>query len=607
MKEREIMRILKISKLRTFLVGIMMMTILLCCSSQVQAAQLLHDVLPPQLPHDGDYTYTVTNDQAQIAGYIGLVDGGVVTIPSTIGGFPVTSIGPYAFFSDSSAIRGPASIIIPQGVTGIGDYAFYGCSGLTSIIIPQGVTSIGVEAFSDCTSLTNITVAVDNSNHESIDGVLYNKAGTSLIACPGGLTKISIPQGVTSIGDYAFYSCPGLTSINIPNSVTSIGVGAFTYCLGLTSIIIPQGVTSIGDTAFAQCRDLTSISVPQGVTGIGDYAFQSCSGLSSISIPQGVTSIGDNAFQFCSGLTSITFNSAATTIYDDASTIPVTTTIIGYAPSTAKDYATKYNRMFQVIGAAPKTLQSIAITTPANNLSYNIGDSLDITGLVVTGTYSDGSTQPQSITTANVTGFNSTAVAANQVLSITVNGMTATYKVQIVAAPPAFSSPSVIIYQDANGNYVSCNYLNALSNASMKKTLISDLSATELANLPIFVIAANGSVINYEAAIGKGESYAVALNDSSLNKAIAPVPTKQMNADGTVSSVQVGFTFVTAVDSLSGNTVVNVTVTAPNMTGVTVKDVAATYTASLGAWRAILTGSVTVSASDITLTTAATT
>ena len=540
MKEREIMRILKISKLRTFLVGIMMMTILLCCSSQAQAAlpQLLHDVLPPQLPHDGDYTYTVTNDQAQIAGYIGLVDGGVVTIPSTIGGFPVTSIGPYAFFSDSSAIRGPASIIIPQGVTGIGDYAFYGCSGLTSIIIPQGVTSIGVEAFSDCTSLTNITVAVDNSNHESIDGVLYNKAGTSLIACPGGLTNISIPQGVTSIGDYAFYSCPGLTSINIPNSVTSIGDDAFTYCLGLTSISIPQGVTSIGDNAFAQCRGLTSISIPQGVTGIGDNAFQSCNSLISISIPQGVTSIGDNACQFCSGLTSITFNSAATTIYDDASTIPVTTTIIGYAPSTAKDYAAKYNRMFQVIGAAPKTLQSIAITTPANKLSYNIGDSLDITGLVVTGTFNDGSTNVVPITAANITGFNSSNAVTNQVLTITINGMTVTYDVQIVVAAVSTNiAPNIIIYQDANGKYVSVNYLTALSNTSMKTALKNALGTDELSNLPIYVTADNGKTINYLAAINKSENYATAINDSAVAISTAPVPTEQMNADGSVTSL----------------------------------------------------------------------
>jgi hypothetical protein len=148
-----------------------------------------------------------------------------------------------------------------------------------------------------------------------------------------------------------------------------------------------------------------------------------------------VTSIGDCAFGF-TGITSITFNSATTTIYNDVYTIPATATIVGYDPSTAKAYAKKYGNPFQVIGTPTSaTLQSITITTPATKLSYNIGDSLNIIGLVVTGTYSDGSTAPEAITAANVTGFNSTAVAANQVLTVTVNGKNVTYEVQIVAAP----------------------------------------------------------------------------------------------------------------------------------------------------------------------------
>jgi hypothetical protein len=134
----------------------------------------------------------------------------------------------------------------------------------------------------------------------------------------------------------------------------------------------------------------------------------------------------------CRGLTSITFNSATTTIYDDPSTIPAATMIVGYDLSTAKNYATKYGNPFLVIGTTPKTLQSIAITTPATKLSYNIGDSLDITELVVTGTYSDGSTKVESITAANITGFNN-SIARTETLTIAVDSQTATYQVQIVA------------------------------------------------------------------------------------------------------------------------------------------------------------------------------
>ena len=344
MKEGDNMRILKISKVNTFLVSIMMMAVLLCCSSQVQADQ------------SGDYTYDVMDGEAQITGYTGT--GGVVTIPSTLGGFPVTSIGDQAFMGNP----------------------------ITSISIPEGVTSISDIAFATCFDLTSITVANNNLNYKSIDGMLFNKAGTSLIACPEGLTSISIPQGVTSIGNYA----------------------------------------------FAYCNNITNFSIPQGVKSIGDGAFLNCLGLTSISISQGVTSIGDKAFFACDSLTNITFNSATTIIADSADTIPATTIIIGHDPSTAKDYAAKYSRTFEVISTT-NTLQSIAITTPATKLSYSIGDKLDINGLVVTGTYSDGSTKVESITAANISGFNSTTAVVDQVLTITVGTKTTTYKVQIVA------------------------------------------------------------------------------------------------------------------------------------------------------------------------------
>ncbi|MDR3602818.1 MAG: leucine-rich repeat protein [Desulfosporosinus sp.] len=373
------MRVLKISKASTFLIGLMMMTILLCCSSQVQADQ------------DGDFTYTVTNNQAQITSYTGA--GGVVTTPNTLGGYPVTSIGATAF---------------------------RGCTGLTSISISQGVTSIGGEA-----------------------------------------------------------SAHGFASF-----------GAFQSCTGLTSISIPQGVTSIGASVFGDCTGLTSISIPQGVTNIGDAAFSGCTGLTTISIPQGVTSIGNAAFYGCIGLASITFNSA-TTIYDDPTTIPATTTIIGYDPSTAKDYASKYNRMFEDIGGSTKTLQSIAITTPATKLIYNIGDKLDITELIVTGTYSDGSTKVEPITAAYVTGFNSAITATNQVLTITISGQTVAYKVQIVAAPTTANgdiedTKTGTIYQEADYR----------SNTKTFDTMINQIIGEDTPNQ--FTYAYGGNKFNFD-------------------------------------------------------------------------------------------------------------
>ena len=137
------------------------------------------------------------------------------------------------------------------------------------VVIEDGVTSIGESAFYSCKSLTSIT----------------------------------IPDSVTSIGFTAFYACSSLTSITIPGSVTSMERSAFEFCTGLKSVTISDGVTSIGESAFINCYSLTSITIPDSVTSIENYAFANCSNLTSITILKSVTSIGKNAFKDCYNLT----------------------------------------------------------------------------------------------------------------------------------------------------------------------------------------------------------------------------------------------------------------------------------------------------------------
>lgn len=201
-----------------------------------------------------------------------------ITIPSGL-----TSIGEMAFFNCSAL----TSVTIPNGVISIGNFAFGSCTGLKSITIPSSVTSIENNIFQDCTGLTNITVDSSNPSFCSESGVLFNKDKTTLIYYPLGKTgSYTIPDGVTAIGDYAFYYCSGLTSVTIPSSVTSIGESAFQHCTGLTSITIPNSVTSIVNLAFWDCDSLTIVYIPSGVNFVPDK-----SGLTGDFISQTATKI----------------------------------------------------------------------------------------------------------------------------------------------------------------------------------------------------------------------------------------------------------------------------------------------------------------------------
>ena len=261
--------------------------------------------IPESVIYYGD-TYEVTS----IAPYAFYDCSGLtsVTIPNS-----VTSIGRSAFYGCS----GLTSVTIPNSVTSIGDYAFCGCSSLTSVTIPESVTSIESSAFSSCNGLTSIVVNGNNSKYDSrenCNAIIETQSNKLLLGCK----NTTIPNSVTSIGDYAFYYCSGLTSITIPSSVTSIGDYAFYYCRGLTSITIPSSVTSIGDYAFYYCSGLTSVTIPNSVTSIGNGAFWGCSGLTSVTIPNSVTNIGYKAFQGCSGLTSVTIPNSVTSIGESA-------------------------------------------------------------------------------------------------------------------------------------------------------------------------------------------------------------------------------------------------------------------------------------------------
>ena len=257
--------------------------------------------------------------------------------------------------------RSLTSLVIPDSVTNIGDYAFSGCRSLTNIVIPNSVTSIGDNAFEYCFSLSNLIIP---------DGVTSIGDG-AFVGCTS-LSSVVIPDSVSCIGNNAFWGCESLTDIVIPNSVTSIGESAFYECSSLTEVVIPDSVTSIGDKAFFCCRSLTDIVIPESVVNlkgnpfcrwdgelkclspyfiydnkvlfdkdkskiiafrdknttsyvipdsvscIGDRAFYGCSSLSSVVIPDSMTSIGTWTFCGCSSLSSLVIPDGVTSIGDNA-------------------------------------------------------------------------------------------------------------------------------------------------------------------------------------------------------------------------------------------------------------------------------------------------
>ncbi|MBR4828639.1 MAG: leucine-rich repeat protein [Muribaculaceae bacterium] len=314
-------------------------------------------------PRDSYYQYLVHNDlvyyimsdtEVKLTGSGVLPSGpefdlphphqGDYVIPSAIywdgKTYTVVEIGDYAFDDTDCGTSGLTSVIIPNTVTSIGNYAFNQCIALTSIEIPNTVTSIGDWAFCDCSGLTSM---------ELPDSII--SIGQCTFCYCTGLTSIDIPRSVTEIGWNAFSWCSGLTSVAIPESVTAIGQGAFSRCSGLKSIVveggntvydsrndcnaiietasntlitgcmntvIPSTVVAIDTEAFEGCSGLTGIDIPNSVTSIGNGAFFECSGLTSIVIPEFVTKICKRTFSRCYSLISVNLPNSVTSIDDYA-------------------------------------------------------------------------------------------------------------------------------------------------------------------------------------------------------------------------------------------------------------------------------------------------
>lgn len=204
----------------------------------------------------------------------------------------VTQIGEYAFYKSTGLTR----VKMPDSLTGIQENAFSGCTGLTHVAIPDNVTEIDGEAFLECTALeyAEIGRAVQHIRYRAFQN------------CQA-MTKVVIPDSVTELGNQAFLGCTSLGDVTIGSGVKTIGKYAFSGCTALTGIVLPNNVTSVGESVFSECTNLKTVTLSQRLTSIPQYMFNK-SGLTQVTIPDGVTTIGNRAFAYCEELEEVSLS-----------------------------------------------------------------------------------------------------------------------------------------------------------------------------------------------------------------------------------------------------------------------------------------------------------
>ena len=492
------------------------------------------NVVIPDTVSYNDTTYNVT--ELKVVGYYGTFDN-CTGLTSVIIPNSVTTIGDYAFY----VCTGLTSVIIPNSVTTIGEYAFNNCTGLTSVTIPASVTTICEGVFKSCTGLTSVTIpnsvttigdwafnectglATLNFNAINCSDFVYgyhpfNRCPISTITIGDSVQRIpkyfaynldslrtlTIGNSVTSIGIYAFYHCTGLTSVTIPNSVTTIGNYAFNDCTQLTSVTIGNSVTTIGTSAFNGCTQLTSVTIGNSVTSIGGSAFDGCIGLTSVTIPTSVTTIGIDVFNGCTGLTTLNFNAINCNDFNYSSPFegsPISTITIG-------DSVKYIPRFFA------DNLNSLRTLTIGNSVtSIGYGAFFDCSSLTSV-------TIPNSVTTIGTCAFfyctGLTSVVIGPVDTIggqAFCGCTSIGRIDVKSVTPPTISISSSSFGDVSSTvpvYIPCGSLSNYSSSDWG-TIFSNLQESQVFS---FGVAVNDSAMGM----------ASILSDTCANTAIQAYP-----------------------------------------------------------------------------------
>ncbi len=281
------------------------------------------------------------------------LDGGGTLHIDGDGAIPDVSAGGAPWYANREDVY---ALEISDGVTGIGEYAFEGCSALACVSLPKNLADVSGWAFSDCASLAYIDydgsaidwegIRIGREGNEALNAAVlrfavedeenpagwYLQNGVLTISVDGDMADrwesgkepwadrkdeilhIQLEPGVTGIGAGAFEGCASLSSISLPSGILTIGENAFSGCTALASFVLPKGLTEIGAGTFEGCASLSSISLPSSILAIGENAFSGCEGLSFVAIPGNVERIGAGAFEDCTGLESVSIQGSTAQI-----------------------------------------------------------------------------------------------------------------------------------------------------------------------------------------------------------------------------------------------------------------------------------------------------
>ena len=368
-------------------------------------------------------------------------------------------------------------------VTAVEDGTFRELAKLTSISLPATVVDLGTEPFADCPLLDFIAVDADNPAFATSKGLLYDKAFTTLIACPGAVEgEVSVRSSVQTIASSAFRGCEGITKITIPQSATTIGSRAFQGCSDLISVSLPDQLETIADSLFFNCTSLWNQQIPQSVVSVGVRAFHHCSSITTMNLPASLISIGDYAFDLCYGLLSVSFPNGLQKIgkwaFDDCGKIRTLS-----IPATVEDIAS-------TTFAGCSGLWSFSVAS--DNASYCSVDGVlfdkEMTTLICypglkTGDY----TVPDSVTTIGDYAFYYSRQLKNIMLSSSVTTVGAN-AFRLCTALKRVTMPSSLTAL-GSGIFVACQSLEAIVCYATEPPVVSATTFTE-SNLqvPLYVL-----------------------------------------------------------------------------------------------------------------------